>query len=189
MNPSILVRTIATLCAATQLAVAAENTAALAKEGWRLWGTGKPAEAAAKFQEAVKLDPRDANAWNGLGWTSFNSGQSEEAEKAFEKVLAIAPDHPAALNGLGQIHLSRREYKKAEPFLKKAADRKATAAWYGLARIYLLQGRYSDAEKYAQMLVDSTQADEVGKQMLAAARARELSKGLRATIEPHEPAK
>lgn len=179
----------ATLLAATRLAIAGESAADLSRQGWQLWQSGKASEAIARFQEAVKLDPRDASAWNGLGWASFNSGQSTEAEKAFEKVLVIVPDHPAALNGLGQIQLSRREYKKAEPFLKKAADRKATAAWYGLARIYLLQGRYSDAEKYAQMLVDSAQADEVGKQMLTAAKARELSKGLRATIEPPAPGK
>lgn len=184
MKTSATLSTLLVLFSAAGIAVAASDPTALSQEGWRLWSTGKPAEAVAKFQEAVKLDPRDANSWNGLGWASFNSGQAAEAEKAFEKVLSLSPDHAAALNGLGQMHLSRRDYKKAESFLKKAADRKATAAWYGLARMYLLQGRYSDAEKYAQMIEDSGQADEGAKKMLAAAKARNLPAGLRATIEP-----
>jgi Flp pilus assembly protein TadD len=182
-----LLHTAAALLAATHIATAAQDADALAQEACRLWSSGKPAEAVPKFQEAVKLDPRNANAWNGLGWASFNSGRGDDAEKAFEKAVALDREHAAALNGLGQIHLSRREYKKAEPFLKKAADRKATAAWYGLARMYLLQGRYSDAEKYGQMLSDSAQADDVAMKMLEAAKARDLSKGLRATIEPPEP--
>jgi len=187
MKPSILACTIAVLFTTAPFAPAAGDAVALSREGWRLWGAGQAAEAVAKFQEAVNVEPGNANAWNGLGWASFNSGQTAEAEKAFEKVLALQPNHAAALNGLGQIHLAQRDYKKAEPFLKKAADGKASAAWYGLARMYLLQGRYSDAEKYAQMLEDSAQADAVAKNMLAAAKARNLPKGLRATIEP--PAK
>jgi Flp pilus assembly protein TadD len=187
MKTNTLLHTAAALLAATHLATAAPDADALAQEAWRLWGSGKPAEAVPRFEEAVKLDPRNANAWNGLGWASFNSGHADEAEKAFANALALEPEHPAALNGLGQIHLSRRDYKKAEPFLKKAADRKATAAWYGLTRMYLLQGRYSDAEKYGQMIEDSAQGDETARKMLEAAKARNLPKGLRATIEPPAP--
>jgi Flp pilus assembly protein TadD len=186
MKTHPLIRTIAALLTATHFA-AADDATALSQEGWKLLSSGKPTEAIATFQEAVKVAPKDANAWNGLGWASFNSGQADEGEKAFKNAVKIQPDHPAALNGLGQIHLSQRDYKKAEPFLKKAAEQKATAAWYGLARMYLLQGRYSDAEKYAQMLEDSAQADPTATKMLEAAKARRLSEGLRLTIEPAAP--
>src|SRR5205814_2301727 len=132
----------------------------------------------------VKLAPQDANAWNGLGWATFNSGNSREAEKAFAQVVALDPNHPAALNGLGQIFLSQRDYAKAEPMLLKAASQKASAAWFGLARLYLLQEKFADAEKWAQMLVDSGQGDAVAEKMLEAAKAKKLTEGLRATIEP-----
>jgi Flp pilus assembly protein TadD/tRNA A-37 threonylcarbamoyl transferase component Bud32 len=155
----------------------------LAKEGWQLWNAGQLDEAAAKFSEAVKLAPNDANAWNGLGWAKFNSGKSQEAEKAFQKVIELEPNHPAALNGLGQIYLSQRKYDLAETNLLKAAPR-APAAWYGLARLYLLQGKFEQAEKWAQNLVDSGQADELAQQMLKAAKAKQLSEGLRVMIEP-----
>ncbi|MGB8170385.1 MAG: tetratricopeptide repeat protein [Chthoniobacteraceae bacterium] len=178
----------ALLAAALVSATAGDDVAELSQQGWQLLQSGKQVEATAKFQEAVKLAPKDANAWNGLGWASFNSGHAADAEKAFETVIAIAPEHPAALNGLGQISLSRREYAKAEPVLLKAAAQMASAAWYGLARLYLLEGRFAEAEKWAQILDDSGQGDAVAKKMLDAAKEKKLSDGLRMTIEPPAPA-
>ena len=60
----------------------------------------------------------------------------------------------------------------------------APAAWYGLARLYLLQGNFDQAAEFAGKLVDSGQADEVAKKMLTAARSRQLSDALRVIIEP-----
>ncbi len=82
------------------------------------------AEAELKFKQAVELDPRNANAWNGLGWSQFNAGKDEIAIRAFQKAVQIAPDHPAALNGLGQIYISQRRYTDAEKVLLKAAPRR-----------------------------------------------------------------
>jgi len=154
----------------------------LAKAGWQLWQAQKSDEAAAKFQEAVRLAPNYANAWNGLGWATFNSGKIKEAEKAFQKAIAIEPDQPGALNGLGQIYLSRRIYDQAETYLLKAAPQ-APAAWYGLTRLYLLEGKFDRAESWGQKLVDSAQADDLARQMLKAAQEKHLSEGLRFRIE------
>jgi Flp pilus assembly protein TadD len=158
------------------------DAAQLTQEGWQLWQARKLDEAAAKFQEAVKLDPNDANAWNGLGWATFNAGKSPEAEQAFQRAVALEPGHPAALNGLGQIYLSLGKYDEAEKYLLKAAPQ-APAAWFGLARLYLLQGKFGPAREWAQKIVDSGQADEVARKMLAAATAQKLSEGLRSTLE------
>jgi serine/threonine protein kinase/tetratricopeptide (TPR) repeat protein len=161
----------------------AGNASELTQQGWQLWQSQKLDEAAAKFREAVKLAPNDADAWNGLGWALFNSGQSPEAEKAFQKAVAIEPDQPGALNGLGQIYLSQGKYDQAGTCLLKAAPR-APAAWYGLARLYLLEGNFADAEKWAQKVVDSGQGDEFARQMLEAAQTKHLSEGLRFRIAP-----
>ena len=185
MHSKALLSSIASLVGAAHVFAAdAGDATALSQQGWGLLQSGKPADAVAKFKEAVKLAPKDAAALNGLGWATLNSGQAAEAEKAFQQVIAITPDHPAALNGLGQIYLSRREYDKAEPVLLKAAQQKASAAWYGLARVYLLQGKFADAEKWAQMVEDSGQGDEIAKKMLEAAKSQKLSEGLRQTLEP-----
>jgi serine/threonine protein kinase/tetratricopeptide (TPR) repeat protein len=157
------------------------------KEGWQLWQAQKMDQAAAKFQQAVQLAPDNADAWNGLGWATFNSGKSQEAEQAFQKAISLDTNQPGALNGLGQIYLSRKLYNQAETYLLKAAPQ-SSAAWYGLARLYLLEDKFAEAEKWAQKVVDSGQADEVAKQMLSAAQANQLSDGLRRMIEPQQPA-
>jgi serine/threonine protein kinase/tetratricopeptide (TPR) repeat protein len=161
----------------------AGDASQLVQEGWQLWQERKLAEATAKFQEAVKLAPDDANVWNGLGWATFNAGKSSEAEKAFQKAISLEPGQPGALNGLGQIYLSQRKYDEAEKYLLQAAPQ-APAAWYGLARLYLLQGNFEQAERWAQNLVDSGQADDGARQMLKAAKEKHLNEGLRLMIEP-----
>ena len=155
----------------------------LAREGWQLWQSGRPADAIPKFEQAVKFDPKNAETWNGLGWASFNTGKSEEAEKAFQKVLSLNTNHPAALNGLGQIYLAQKKYGEAEKFLLNAGPR-APAAWYGLAKLYLIQAKFEQAEKWAQMIVDSGQGDEGARAMLQAAKDKKLSDGLRLMLEP-----
>jgi serine/threonine protein kinase len=165
------------------LSYAKPNSSQLEQEGWQLWQARQMNEAAAKFNKAVKLDPKNANAWNGLGWATFNSGKRQEAEKAFQKAVALEPNHPAALNGLGQIYLAQKKYDQAETYLLKAAP-SAPAAWYGLARLYLLQGKFNEAAEYAQKVVDSGQGDESANKMLQAAKEKRLSDGFRLMIEP-----
>ena len=170
----------------TAPATTAGDGAQLSQEGWQLWQSGKMVEAAAKFRQAVKLAPDDANAWNGLGWALFNSGKQAEMQQAFEKAVGINPDHPAALNGLGQLYFGARQFDLAERYLLKAAPH-APAAWYGLAKLYLLQEKYEEAEKFAQRIEDSGQTDELVGKMLQAAKEKKLSDGLRAMIEPPSP--
>ncbi len=98
-----------------------EKAAQLSAEGWQLWKKLELQPAIEKFEAAVKLDPKNAAAWNGLGWANFSSANSDAAQAAFKKVLALEPMHPAALNGLGQIALSQRNYHEAEDYLLKAA--------------------------------------------------------------------
>jgi tetratricopeptide (TPR) repeat protein len=159
------------------------NASQLTQEGWQLWQARQMDRAAEKFNQAVKLAPNDANAWNGLGWALFNSGKSAEAEKAFQKAISLEPDQPAALNGLGQIYLAQKNYREAESFLRKAAP-KAPAAWYGLARLYLLQAKFEQAEEWARKVVESGEGDAVAEKMLQAAREKKLSDALRLMIEP-----
>jgi len=159
------------------------EAAQLAQEGWQLWQSGRPAEAIPRFEQALKLDPKNSETWNGPGWASLNTGKAQEAEKAFQNVLSLNPDHPAGLNGLGQIYLAQKKYDLAETNLLKAGPR-APAAWYGLTKLYLIQGKFEQAEKWAQMIVDSGQGDQGTRALLQAAKDKKLSDGLRAMIEP-----
>jgi tetratricopeptide (TPR) repeat protein/predicted Ser/Thr protein kinase len=152
------------------------NAGQLTQDGWQLWQARRLDEAAVRFRQALKADPKEANAWNGLGWASFNMGKLPEAEKAFQSTLALDPDAAGALNGLGQLYLGQKQYDLAETYLLKASPN-APAAWYGLARLYLLQGKYDKAEEWAEKLIDSGQGDEGAKQILETARSKQASKG------------
>jgi tetratricopeptide (TPR) repeat protein len=158
------------------------NANALMQEGWKLWQTQNYADAQEKFDQATQINPKLVNAWNGLGWARFTSGKSDEAEQAFKKCLELSPKHPAALNGMGQINYVRGNLDEAEKYLKLAAANNAPAAWWGLAKIYLLQGKWEDAEKWSQKIVDS--GDKSGQELLDAAKDRNLPDDLRATIAP-----
>jgi tetratricopeptide (TPR) repeat protein len=161
-----------------------EQAEALTREGWQLWQQRKMAEAEAKFAEAVKIDATNANAFNGLGWSRFNQGKAKEAIEPFEKAVALEADHPAALNGLGQIYLHQGKLENAEKFLMKAAAHDASAAWFGLARLYLVKGDYDRALPWALLVSKEPGADPMAGEMLTAARNRKIEDSLKKKIQP-----
>jgi tetratricopeptide (TPR) repeat protein len=163
--------------------VEAKKGAQLSEDGWKLWQAGKFDEAQDEFEQAVKLDPKNVNAYNGLGWAQFNLGKYDDAEKSFNQTLKLTPKYPAALNGLGQLYFAQRKYDRAEKFLLQAAPQ-SSAAWYGLAKLYLLQNKFEDAAKWAKKVVASGEADDMAKRMLQAAKDKQLSDELRSVIEP-----
>jgi len=161
----------------------ADDAGRLTDEGWSLWKKQDIDAAAAKFEQAVKLDPKNVSAWNGLGWSSFSGSNHEAAVKAFHQAIALEPTHPAALNGLGQVALLQRKYAEAEKYLFKAAPQ-APAAWYGLTKVYLLTGKYDKAAKWAEKIIQSGEADPEMQLLLAAAKKRDLPSDVRRLIEP-----
>lgn len=175
--------TFAALPAPNPANSAVKQAETITAEGWQLWQQQKFADAATKFEEAVKLDPAAANAWNGLGWARFNGGDSLAAAPAFEKAVELEPNHPAALNGLGQVYLSWRQYGTAKKFLTKAAPQ-ANAAWFGLARLYMLTGKYDEAEKWIMKAQSVNPNDAVLPRLLAAAKEGKLPEDLHSEIEP-----
>ena len=122
----------------------------LTDEGWQLWQQRKLADAEAKFAEAVALDAKLDNAWNGLGWSQFNQGKAEEAIKAFRKCVKLTPQHGAALNGLGQAHFALGKDDAAERYFLKAKN--APAAHFGLVRLYVKQGKFKKAQKWVDKI-------------------------------------
>lgn len=150
----------------------------LAKEGWDLWQKQQFAPASERFAEAVKLNPNATNAWNGLGWALFNAGNAAEAHNAFASCVALAPNHPAALNGLGQIELQQGDLAQSEKHLLAAAPT-SSAAWWGLAKLYLVQGKYDEAAKWTDRILKEDPGNADAKQLRAAAQEKRLPDELR----------
>ncbi len=154
----------------------------LSREGWQLWQQREFANAEEKFSKSVKLNPKDADAWNGLGWAQFNGGRSAAAVNSFEKCVKLSPKHPAGLNGLGQIYLMWGELGPAEKYLKKAAPN-APAAWYGLARLYLIQGDFKKAKPWVERLAEDPNNAEA-QRMLEAVKNEKLPEDLKIMLQP-----
>ncbi|HEY1922818.1 MAG TPA: sigma-70 family RNA polymerase sigma factor, partial [Tepidisphaeraceae bacterium] len=161
----------------------------LRQQGWVLFQKHQNADAADKFQQAIQLVPEFTDAWSGLGWSQFTMGQPDKAEAAFDKALALDANYASSLNGMGWVFFGRSQLDKAEGFWLKATG--STGAESGLCKIYLLEGRWDEAAKYAQGIIDSgdmTGADlAAAKVWLRAARDRNLSPDLRAEISPVAP--
>ncbi len=93
---------------------------------------------ATRFEEVVKADPTNANAWNMLGYSRRMTGSLDDAFTAYWKCLEIDPQHAGAHEYLGEAYLQSGKLKQARgelAFLEKqkapeAAKLKASiAAW------------------------------------------------------------
>ncbi len=161
--------------------------ARLIEEAAELFTARRLVEAGIKYAEAVKRAPNNAHAWSGLGWTTLNADKVAEAQRAFERALALDPDDAAALNGLGNALITQHEYAKAELPLLKSAQKGSPVAWYLLTTIYLVQGRFEEAQKWAKIMEDAGPVDETTKKVIEAAKTNQLSEGLRMLLDPPTP--
>jgi len=126
----------------------------LIAEGWKLWGQRKLAEAETKFKEAIRNDPDNDGAYQGLGWAQFNQGKSKNAEVSFKKCVKLNPQNSAALNGLGWIEHGQGNIDKAILWWEKAVKESngtATAPISGLTKVYMDKKKYGKAIKYYEM--------------------------------------
>jgi TolB-like protein/Tfp pilus assembly protein PilF len=87
-------------------------------------------EAVDLFGEAVRIDPRYAQAWGALAQAeqllpgyvqSVDRGQANlRAEAAAQRALAIDPDAPAALVAMAEVHMHRNEWAPADASFRRA---------------------------------------------------------------------
>ena len=157
--------------------------ALFSKRGWELWGQQKYAKAESAFAKAVVANSNLDNAWNGLGWALLNQNKPKESVVAFEKCVALTRSHGGALNGLGQANLRMGDYDAAEGYFLKAKN--ASAAWHGLVRIYLLQGKFAEADKWLKKLAGAEGFDASQLELFRQAiDNQKLGDELRQMIEP-----
>jgi tetratricopeptide (TPR) repeat protein len=82
-------------------------------------------------------------------------GTTDKAEDLFRKCLKIYPKHAASYFELAQIFADRGDILNAETYIKKAIEYDNSNNWYKLflARIYDINGRYSESAKIYEQLV------------------------------------
>lgn len=109
---------------------------------------GRTAAALAGFQEAVRIDPSYAEAYDNMGRTLLTLGREAEAGLAFREAVARAPSMVSALVHLG-IHYSKQdEPAKALPYLDRAlaADPRSVSALVALGNAHSRLQQHEQAE-------------------------------------------
>jgi tetratricopeptide (TPR) repeat protein len=144
---------------------------------------GRPADALADFDEALRLNPDVARSWNFKGMALMRLGRADSAAVCFDRAVELKPDFAAALNNRGGIRLQRNQTAAAvEDFTRAiAADPKLFNAYANRALAYAREG---DREKQVSDLAHLLSADpnDPGRSVYANA----LGSALQAMGRPRE---
>lgn len=107
---------------------------------------GETNKAIAALNQALSLDPKNAEFWLNRGWILMRDNR-EEAIENFEKAIAINPDYAdayflraSALRDMGKYGQSIENFKT---FVKLCND--WSPAWYGLGDAQRLDGKDEEA--------------------------------------------
>jgi pentatricopeptide repeat protein len=148
-------------------------SAALTKRGWVFFQRGMPGRAAKEFRKALKKNPNDADARNGLGFALVNTGKPAEAKVHFEACLELQSEHLGAMNGLARCLKAEGKVDEAIALWERMVEKAPgpNAGTVGLAHTHLERKEYAKAVTYFEQLVKANPEDESAKQGLKIARA------------------
>ena len=114
-------------------------------------------QAAKAYEDALALDPTNADAWYLLGTIRYLFLQDYPAAiEAESKAIALHPDMPEALWVLGAIALDQKDYATAADILARYTELNPTYAlgYVSLGDAYAGLGRWEDAAKAYQEALD-----------------------------------
>ncbi len=123
--------------------------------GLGLQNSGKTAQAAGLYLDALKLDPNNSSAHHFLGLIRHNEGREAEAIKHLGEAVRIKPDYALAHNSFGIALLGKGETDLAIKHFQQALQFQPgyAAAHNSLGVVFYRQKNYVDAiENYHQAL-------------------------------------
>ena len=92
------------------------------KEGEQLQEMKKYKEASRKYEKAVKIDDKYAEAWSNLGYTYRKQGKFDWAVHTYKKAIKLKPDLAEAHEYLGEAYAEMGKFNKAEKELQILRD-------------------------------------------------------------------
>jgi arylsulfatase A-like enzyme/Tfp pilus assembly protein PilF len=100
------------------------------------------------FKGALKVNPRNPQAWYQLATLYLDLGQRAMAETTFREAIQANPKMGAAYNALGAIAFTRGDLDEAEKLIRKALELEpeVQAGRFNLARVLDARGRPDEAE-------------------------------------------
>ncbi len=78
---------------------------------------GRHREAAAIFEQVLRFEPQNAEAWRGLGESQYAENNKPAAARAFERAHQLAPDDARNLNDIGVMMFDEEQYEGALSWL------------------------------------------------------------------------
>lgn len=109
-------------------------------------------------QEALKLDPKMAPAYNHLALIYMETKRFLKSEEAFKKALELQPDYPEVLNNMGVMYNRQEQFQRALGFFEQAinSDKYLTPenALTNLGYSWYRMGDMTKAKAYHQKALD-----------------------------------
>jgi tetratricopeptide (TPR) repeat protein len=118
-------------------------------KGIALYDQGKYDEAIQAFDEAIEINPQNANAWSTKGAALCQQDKNDEAIQAFDEAIEINPQNADTWNNKGTALASLGKYDEAIQAFDEAIelDPKYAYAWYGKGNALVNLGKYDEAIK------------------------------------------
>lgn len=115
--------------------------------GKAVFAAGRPTEAVAHYQEAIRLQPTAPEPYYNLGLAFARLNRSDEAMNHYQEALRRQPDYPEAHNNLGNVLLAAGRRDEAGAHYEEARRLKPgwAEAHSNLANVRLEQGRTTEA--------------------------------------------
>jgi tetratricopeptide (TPR) repeat protein len=126
----------------------AEQIAALLQTAWTAAASQRTAEARRAYDEVLRLDRNNVDAWIGVATIAARDGESANAERAFRRVLDIDPNDSTARAGLVTL-LGTSDAVAQESNYRNllARDTSDPALHYALGNSLAAQGRWAEAQQ------------------------------------------
>jgi len=125
------------------------RTEATFERGWSAYRRGEFQTAESLFRDAIRENPRSAEAHNMLAYALAEQGKLDPALEAAHKALDLAPDAGYIMDTVAEMYERRQEWKTAVRYYERALrhpdawDMTETHAKYG--RTLLALGRRQEA--------------------------------------------
>lgn len=127
---------------------------------------GEPEQAITSYEEALSINPQDANTLNNYGVFLCRQDRLEEAEKQFIKAIAV-PSYikvSESYENLALCQLKANHFEQAEEYFNKAITHSPnrSSTLLQMARLHYAKGNYLEAKAFMQRFEKATRRFTAG---------------------------
>jgi Tfp pilus assembly protein PilF len=148
---------------------------------------GAPGAAAGYFRKAIRVDPRDAQAYAALGKIYLDRGEVADAHEIFATGLKYRPDSGKLARLLARAQRAQGNPERAAETLRRLLERVPDATKVHLARARLARerGAWSEALASYRAVLDLAARGQAREQQ--ASEARRYARGLQVLVGTLDP--